>query len=402
MDPAVNKVAITGYNAVSPLGLNRREFAERMLNGESGIRSLDGLVSDPDFPVSCAGLLPPSIFPALELNDYSGEIEAQLKILFQDQLRGDFDGLVFGTNHGLAKFADIGKFHRGETIDFRNLHQDLGAAYVLRELQKQGAKPIDPTHVIGLANGCVTGLAAVIYAAQRVRMGQNRRVLVVCDEIRVRPEDLLKYNALGALSREKGPAHLVSRPFSKSRSGFVKGEGAGFVVVEKLDEAQRRGANIAALIEGFSLTSDAFRLTDGRQDLKGMCNAMEQALARAKVSPAQIDFISAHGTSTPNNDLLETMGIKKVFGKIAYDIPVSSLKSQIGHLNFACGIVELISCLIMFEQQRVAPTLNFERDPDCDLNYVPDRSEARRLNFILKNSFGFGGANAALVLKAST
>lgn len=398
----MNKVAITGFNAVSPLGLDCDEFARRMLNGESGIQSLEGIVSDPDFPVSCAGLLPKSIFPALEVNDYSGEIKAQLKVLFQNRLIGEFDGLVFGTNHGLAKFADIHKFHSGQRIDFDNLRQDLGITFLLNELKRLGHPPIDPKNVIGLANGCVTGLAAVIYAAQRVNMGLNRRVLVVCDEIRVRPEDLLKYNALGALSREKGPAHKVSRPFSKTRSGFVKGEGAGFVIIENHDAALKRGAKIAATIEGFSLTSDAYRLTDGREDLKGMCAAMEQALARAKVDPSQIDFISAHGTSTPNNDLLETMGIKKVFGSRAYDIPVSSLKSQIGHLNFACGIVELVSCLIMLEHQRVAPTLNFERDPECDLHYVPDRSEARRLNFILKNSFGFGGANSAMVLKAST
>lgn len=400
----MNEAVITGYNVVSPLGVTREEFATRMFAGESGVRSLTSIVDDPDFPVSCAGLLPNGIYPPIELNFFSGEVDSLLNCLLQPYLSGadnlgTIDGLVFGGNQGVAKFADIQKFYEGKISEQNNLRPDFGINLVLRQLEKQGHPPLTQDNIIGLANGCVTGLSAVIYAAQRVRAGRNRRMLVICDEIRVRAEDLLKYNALGALSREKGPPEAVSRPFSKGRSGFVKGEGAGLIFVEDRRYAEQRGADISANIMGYSLTSDAWRLTDGREDMKGMCAAMEKALAMAHLGPAQLDYINAHGTSTPNNDFLETMGIKKVFGQRAYDIPVSSLKSQIGHLNFACGIVELIACLVMLKHQRVAPTLNFDRDPLCDLNYMPERSEARPLDYILKNSFGFGGANAAVILK---
>lgn len=400
----MNEAVITGYNVVSPLGVTREEFTERMFAGDSGVTSLAEMVRDPEFPISCAGLLPPGIFPPMELNLFGGEIEAQLTCLLQPYLSGPegigtIDGVVFGTNHGLAKFADIGKFHQGQTPEPINLRQDLGLNLVLRHLEEQGHARLAPANVVSLANGCVTGLAAVMYAAQRVRSGRNHRMLVLCDEIRVRPEDLLKYNALGALSREKGPPKTVSRPFSKGRSGFVKGEGAGLMFVESRSNAEQRGAEILASITGYSLTSDAWRLTDGREDLKGMCAAIEKALSMSRLKPAEIDYINAHGTSTPKNDRLETMGIKKIFGDAAYNIPVSSLKSQIGHLNFACGIVELIACVIMLQCQRVAPTINFERDPECDLNYVPERAAPHRINHILKNSFGFGGANAAMILR---
>lgn len=400
----MNEAVITSYSVVSPLGITCAEFSERMLNGESGVKSLAGIVTDSDFPISCAGLLPSEIFPPLELNNYSGEAKALLTCLLQPYLNGGeglgtIDGLVYGTNNGLAKFSDIRKFHSQLALDADNLRQDLGIDFLLQCLRDQGHAPLSPDNVIGMANGCVTGLAAIIYAAQRVRAGRNRRILIVTDEIRVRPEDLLKYNALGALSRGKGPPEKVSRPFSIGRSGFVKGEGAGLIFVEDRHSAEQRGAKILATIAGYKLTSDAWRLTDGREDLKGMCSAMESALAMAHISPSQIDYINAHGTSTPNNDYLETMGIKRVFGKKAYDVPISSLKSQIGHLNFACGMVELIACLVMLERQRIAPTINFERDPQCDLNYVPERSEERPVNYILKNSFGFGGANAAMILR---
>lgn len=171
------------------------------------------------------------------------------------------------------------------------------------------------------------------------------------------------------------------------------------MILEDATQAKKRGAKIRAYIEGFGQTSDAWRLTDGREDMKGVTLAMQKALKVAGVSPEQIDYINAHGTSTVKNDFLESEGIKAVFGKRSYDIPVSSLKSQVGHLNIACGIVETIASILMLEEQRIAPTINWESDPLCDLNYVPNKSVSHQMNYILKNSFGFGGANAAVVLR---
>lgn len=401
----MNDVVVTACGLITPLGDHLTDFSRRMFNAESGITPLGGAFKDAHFPVHCAGRLSADEFPPLQENLYFLETEVILQKMFDGYFREghtwqDVDGLIYGTNNGTPRFHDIKKISEGsESVNVSNLQPEHGLNFLLKYLTEKGQSPLAPQQTMICVNNCVTGLQSVSYAAQRIKMGMNQRMLVVCDEPRIRAEDLLKYNALGALSRDAGPASQVSRPFTKSRSGFVKSEGAGFLVLENKTLAEKSPGKIWGQVLGFGQTADAWRMTDGREDIKGMKSAMEKALQQAGLRPDQISYINAHGSSTQQNDYLETKGIKEVFGPKAYNIPVSSLKSQIGHLNYSCGIVETIACLVMLQQQTVAPTINYkDPDPLCDLYYVPNRSETASIQYVLKNSFGFGGANASLVL----
>lgn len=400
----MNGAVITGYSAVTPFGRRLSDFAKRMLNGDSAIRSLRPLIDDPDLPVKCGGLLPEGFYPPAEEQRYAEEIQillrGTLEELFDPREKFEsFDTVIYGTNEGLARFSDIRRKAGGAENSYEHLDPEFGLKVILARLSELGQEPLSGDQTIICGGACTTGLAAVHYAAQRILGGVSHRVLVVCSESRLRIEEILKLNALGALSRDSGDPAQASRPFSKSRSGFVRGEGAGAVIVESRAFAQQRKARIHGAILGSAMTSDAWRLTDGREDLLCAVRAVERALKNAGLSKDKIDYINAHGTATLKNDAIETQVIKRVFGERAFSIPVSSLKSQIGHLNFASGMVELIACLLMLREQRIAPTINyFDKDPDCDLDYVPNHSRPAKLEAILKTGFGFGGSNAALVL----
>lgn len=400
----MSEVVITGYAAVTPFGLTTEEFSKRMFAGESTVRNLNAIIADEDFPVKCAAMLPHGFYPAPSEQRFGDEIEILLRATLKELLSREkgfvsFDGVIYGTNEGLARFADIQNQAAGRAFSASHLDPEFGLKVILSLLEAFGQKPLDQSQTMICGGACTTGMAAVHYASQRIRAGLAQRILVVCSESRLRVEEILKLNALGALSRDTSDPSRVSRPFSKSRSGFVRGEGAGVVIVESRDSAVNRGAKVHGSILGSAMTSDAWRLTDGREDLVCAVNAVTKALKNAGVEKEKIDYINAHGTATLKNDAIETQVIKQVFGERAYSIPVSSLKSQIGHLNFASGMVELIACLLMLREQRIAPTINyFDKDPECDLDYVPNESRSARLETILKTGFGFGGSNAALVL----
>jgi 3-oxoacyl-[acyl-carrier-protein] synthase II len=203
---------------------------------------------------------------------------------------------------------------------------------------------------------------------------------------------------LGALCDDDIEPSKASRPFSKDRNGFIRGEGAACLVLETRAAAEARGAKILATLNGYANTTDANRLTDGRDDALCVKKAITWAVEDAGLKLEDIDAISAHGTSTQLNDRLETKAIKVVFGERAYQIPVTSLKSQIGHSTVAAGAIEAISCVLMLQEQRLAPTLNYNvPDPECDLDYVPNQARDAKIDFILSNNFAFGGQNACLV-----
>jgi 3-oxoacyl-[acyl-carrier-protein] synthase II len=215
------------------------------------------------------------------------------------------------------------------------------------------------------------------------------------------PLGLTGFNLLTALSTRNDAPQKASRPFDLTRDGFVLGEGAGMVVLEELEHARRRGARIYAELTGYGSTCDAFRVTDCHPEGRGAAACMSAALADAGLSPGQIDYVNAHGTSTRNNDLVETVAIRKVFGAHAYEVPISSSKSMLGHLIAAAGAVELVICVQAIRRGWVPPTINYETpDPACDLDYVPNRARQRRVRHALSNSFGFGGQNASLLVSA--
>jgi 3-oxoacyl-[acyl-carrier-protein] synthase II len=211
------------------------------------------------------------------------------------------------------------------------------------------------------------------------------------------------FAAMRALSTRNDEPEKASRPFDRDRDGFVVGEGAGILILEELGLALRRGVPIWAEVVGYGMTGDAFHITQPSEDADGAARAMRLALADANVAPEQVDYINAHGTSTPYNDRLETLAIKKVFGEYAYRVPVSSTKSMTGHLLGGAGGLEAGLAALAMRDQILPPTINYENpDPDCDLDYVPNQARKARIEYVLSNSFGFGGTNAALLLKRYT
>ena len=219
-------------------------------------------------------------------------------------------------------------------------------------------------------------------------------------EAAITPLSVGGFAAMRALSTRNDEPARACRPFDKDRDGFVIGEGAGILILEDLEFARRRGAPILAEVVGYGMSGDAFHITQPSEDADGAYRAMRNALADAKVQPEQVDYINAHGTSTPYNDKLETMAIKRLFGEHAYKMAISSTKSMTGHLLGGAGGLEAGFSVLALRDQVLPPTINYETpDPDCDLDYVPNRSRPGHLEYVLSNSFGFGGTNATLLFK---
>ncbi len=265
-------------------------------------------------------------------------------------------------------------------------------------------------HVAGFAgvrgpnSNCLTACAAsnqaIGEAVQLVRSGEVDVMLSGGAHSMIHPLGVTGFNLLTALSTRNDEPAKASRPFDLGRDGFVLGEGAGMVVLEELEHAQRRGATIYGEVLGYGLSADAFRLTDPHEDGRGAVQAMVHALNDAGLRPEEIDYINAHGTSTREGDAVETLAIKKVFGDYAYKVPVSSTKSMMGHLIAAAGVVEFIICLLAIRDGIIPPTINLETpDPECDLDYVPNEAREADVRVALSNSFGFGGQNACLIVR---
>jgi 3-oxoacyl-[acyl-carrier-protein] synthase II len=203
---------------------------------------------------------------------------------------------------------------------------------------------------------------------------------------------------LGALSQRNQEPERASRPFDLNRDGFVLGEGAGFVVMESLEHAQRRGATVLGELVGYGCSSNAYRITDSPPDGRGASQSMRWALEDAGLAPSQIDYINAHGTSTQMNDVSESRGIRLAFGEAADQVAVSSTKSMMGHLVASCGVVESIACMQAIRDGIIPPTRNYETpDPNCDLDYVPNEARRAPVRYAMTNSFGFGGSNGTLI-----
>ena len=222
-------------------------------------------------------------------------------------------------------------------------------------------------------------------------------------EAAITPMGVGGFAAMRALSTRNDEPHRASRPFEKDRDGFVMGEGSGVVILEELEFARRRGASIYAELVGYGMSADAFHITAPSEDGDGGVRVMQAALTRAGVEPAQVDYINAHGTSTPYNDRLETLAIKRCFGEHARTVAISSTKSMTGHLLGAAGGLEAGITVLAIRHQLIPPTINYETpDPECDLDYVPNVKRAAKIDYALSNSFGFGGTNGALLFKKFT
>jgi 3-oxoacyl-[acyl-carrier-protein] synthase II len=249
-------------------------------------------------------------------------------------------------------------------------------------------------------SACASGANAVADGALLIAAGACDAVVAGGTEATITPMAVAGFGNMKALSNRNSDPATASRPFDKGRDGFVIGEGAGIVVLEALELAQARGAPILAEVAGFGLTGDAYHMTAPCADGEGAIRAMRAALDMAGVAPHQVQYINAHGTSTPLNDKGEVQAIKDVFGQHAYKLKVGSTKSMTGHLLGAAGGLETVICALVIHRGKIPPTINqFERDPECDLDFIPNQAVDAAVDVALSNSFGFGGHNVSLVLK---
>lgn len=279
---------------------------------------------------------------------------------------------------------------------------------VTRENEQEPNMPLSHLALLTGARGpafnCLTACAAstqaIGEATEILRRGDADVMIGGGAHSMIHPFGVTGFNRLTALSTANDDPARASRPFDNCRGGFVLGEGAGMVILETLDHAQKRGAKILAEVAGYGSTADAFRITDQHPDGEGAIVAMTEALADAALAPQAIQYINAHGTGTRENDGNETGAIRKVFGELAAKVPVSSIKSMMGHLIAAAGAVEMICCVLAIRDQVLPPTMNLHNpDPECDLDYVPNKARPAKIDVAMSNSFGFGGQNDTIIVK---
>jgi 3-oxoacyl-[acyl-carrier-protein] synthase II len=252
---------------------------------------------------------------------------------------------------------------------------------------------------LGVISACATGTNAIGEAAAVIRQGRADAMVAGGAEAALIPAIMAGFNTMGALSTRNDEPQRASRPFDRHRDGFVAGEGAAVVILESEAHAKARGAHIYGEVIGYGATNDAYHVSAPLENGAGAVECMRVALAEAGLQPHDIDYLNAHGTSTPLNDKSETAAIKTVFGESAYDVAISSTKSMTGHLLGAAGAVEAIFCLKAILDGQMPPTINYETpDPECDLDYVPNQARPKTVRRTMSNSFGFGGHNACLIL----
>ncbi len=261
---------------------------------------------------------------------------------------------------------------------------------------KLGAKGVNYC----LVSACASGADSLGEAANIIRRGDAEIAVAGGTEAAITPISMAGFSAAKALTTSNASPEAASRPFDLTRDGFIMGEGAGVLVLEAEEHALARGANILAELAGYGATSDAFHITQPDEHGEGAARAMQRALDQAGLSSDDIDYVNAHGTSTPLNDKLETLAVKKVFGEYAYELPISSSKSMMGHMLGAAGAVEAGICVLAMQHGVIPPTANYKTpDPACDLDYVPNVARSASLEAVMTNSLGFGGHNASLVLR---
>jgi 3-oxoacyl-[acyl-carrier-protein] synthase II len=395
---------------VSPIGVGVKEFARRMFSGDSGVVNIRGGPMPQDFPIPMAGLVAEAALrqPVI-LRDLDAAQVPKLwrfaALATEEAVRSlpagaRVDGVIYATKED-DHFELIQESFRslsGDQLTNDETRAEASLEIIRRILDAHGCGPVAASDLISINNHCVSSNQAIGIAFERVRSGRWRRAVVGGVEAACSASDLMNFHLLHALSTLEGPA--ASCPFTSKRAGFVRAEGAATLVLENGEDAEARGATIYGYITGYGASSDAFRLTDGRSDGRGAIRAMQRAILDAGQTPDAVSAVSAHGTSTPLNDRLETMAIKQVFGSRAYQVPTVSLKSQIGHTLVAAGAIEAVACLLMLSEQKLAPTINCsDPDPDCDLDYVRNTARPAPLKTILSNNFGFGGQNACVLFE---
>lgn len=420
------RAVITGFGLVTPLGLNVRATWENLIQGRSGIGYIsifdassfpvriaaevkdfdDSLVSVPESARHFVGratrfclaatqeamdrarLTPGSIDPARVGISLGASEETYTLSRFED-------AFVAEDIYNLLAHNDMSHFKRAK---------HLGQIWPLRKSAHITSQILSLTYGVNgpssaSSTACASSTHAVGKALRLIEAGDADVVIAGGADSCISEFSVAGFYLLGALSENNSNPAQASRPFDQRRNGFVLAEGAGILVVEELQHALGRGVPILAELRGFGASSNSYRITDSPPDGRGPDQAMQSALDDGGLQPGDVDHINAHGTSTVINDRSETLAIKKVFGERAYRIPITANKSMLGHSIAAAGAIELIISVLTLETGIIPPTINYGvKDPDCDLDYVPNEKRAWRVNAVLSNSFAFGGQNASLVV----
>lgn len=397
-------VVIAGVGVFSPLGNSVDSLGAAVFSGQSGVRAIQDPMLGADFPVPYSAILDTKAYSGKNKSERFSELAKKLTLQAVESSPQplEFDAIILGSRDeaGFLAAIEAAKNHRIDESLINAMRPESTAETICETLRTLGHRPPPPSQVICVLGACATSALALGMAFHRIRAGDWKRVLVVAIDVELHPLALTSYYLLGAMTTSGVPPASASCPFSINRSGFVLGEAAAAVILESRAEAESRGAALFGEVVGASNTSDAWHLTAGREDCAGTIRAMEEAIKDAGISKNEISYINAHGTSTPVGDRLECLAIEKTFGPRASQIPVSALKSQMGHTRIASGMMATIASCLMLREQKMAPTLNYlGTDPDCNLDFVPNKARDAKLNYILINSFGFGGQNACLVLK---
>ncbi len=408
----MHRVVITGIGLESPVGSDKSTFWNSIINGKSGISDVESFdVSQ--YPCRIAG----------EIKDFDPSIymeKKEAKRVDRFTQLGVAAALKAWSDSGLDKI-DLDKNEVGVMVG-----SGIGGIQTIEEqlkvLAEKGPRRVSPflvpALIANMASGyisillgirgpnttvvtaCASSTHAVGDAWHIIKRGDAEVMLAGGAEAAISHLAFSGFSSARALSINNEEPEKASRPFDLKRDGFVMGEGAGVVTMETLDHALARGATIYGEVVGYGMSGDAYHMTAPDPDGKGACLCMERALKSAGISPGEVGYINAHGTSTEFNDKIETMAIKKVFGDHAYKLAVSSTKSMTGHLLGAAGAIELIATLLIMENQLIHPTINYDYpDPECDLDYVPNEARESTVNIAISNSFGFGGTNATLAIK---
>jgi 3-oxoacyl-[acyl-carrier-protein] synthase II len=406
------KIVITGFGVISPIGIGKEQFTVSLKNGVSGVDKITSFdVSEFETKI------------AAEVKNFNPEdyIEKK-KVRRMDRF------CQFAVAAAKMAIEDAQLNLQNENLERIGVIIASGIGGIstiekeMRVLIEKGPSRISPFLIPMQISNIAAGEIAIYYgfkgpnyavtsacassnhaigdALRILRYGDADVIIVGGSEAAITPLGLGGFCAAKALSTRNDEPKKASRPFDKNRDGFVMGEGAAMFVLETEEHAIKRNAKIYAELAGYAATDDAYHITAPREDGSTQALCMKLALKDAGISPEEVEYINAHGTSTPLNDKYETLAIKLTFGEYAYKIPISSTKSMTGHLLGAAGAVELAAILVCMENNFIHPTINYEEpDPDCDLDYVPNVAREKKFNVALSNSFGFGGHNAAIVVK---
>lgn len=404
------RVVVTGVGAVTPIGLNVNDFWKNLISGKSGVSSITSFDTT-DYDTKIAAELKgfdPTVYidkkSVKRMDPFTHYALAAAEMAITDS-EMNFDkedrnriGVVFGSGIGgmwtyyyQTKELFNGGPGRVSPLFVPMMIADIAAGYIAMKFGVKG-----PNYAT--TSACATSSHAIADAAMLIERGNADVILTGGSEAPICPIGVAGFNSMRAMSTRNDEPERASRPFDAERTGFVMGEGGAVLVLEELGHALKRGAKIYAEIAGFGLTADAYHITAPAPGGEGAVRSMSLAIQDAGLKPTDIDYINAHGTSTPFNDKNETEAIKTVFGEHAYKLHVSSNKSMIGHLLGAAGAVEAVATIKTIVEGIIPPTINLENpDPECDLNYVPNTAIKKTVNAAISNTFGFGGHNASIL-----